>query len=290
MVESGMESLHSVRGEPALNNIEQKQIDLPGGTLTYRAAGTGDPLVFLHGLGGNSMSWVRQLETLSGEFRLIAWDAPGYGGSDRRVPDAEAHAEAAAELIDELGIAPVVLVGHSMGGVVAGRLAARRPELLSMLVLSSTFAGKDASPEDPLSEGFKKRIQELRTLDREQFGVARAKAMVAKQAPPEVVRAVAEVAADVNPNGFIDACKMLNSADNRRWLGDIHLPTLILEAAEDRIITKDQGEILAELIPHAERHTQPGVGHAPYLENPEQYNQALMAFIRRHKQPRRRSP
>lgn len=270
-----------------MSSIEKRRIDLPGGALTYRTAGAGYPLVFLHGLGGNSTSWIQQLETLSDEFTVIAWDAPGYGGSDRRPPDAEAHAEAAAELIEALGVPPVALVGHSMGGVVAGRLAARRPELLSMLVLSSTFAGKDASPEDPLSEGFQKRIEELRTLDREQFGLARAKAMVAKNASPGVVRAVAGIAADVTTDGFIDACTMLNSADNRPWLGEIRLPTLILEAAEDAIITGDEGEILSQLIPHAERHTQPGVGHAPYLENPEQYNQALTAFIRRHREPRR---
>ena len=263
-----------------LNDIPRSELTLPGGIMTYRSAGKGEPLLFLHGLGGSSMSWVSQLETLSHEYRVIAWDAPGYGGSARRPPDAGAHAAAAAELIDALGFAPVTLIGHSMGGIVAARLAAERPELLSMVVLSSTLVGRGASADEPLASGFQARIRELTTLDRKDFGLARARAMAAEQASPQTVQILADIAAEVSPDGFIDACRMLNCANNEAALQKLALPVLILEAAQDRIVTREDGNRLAELIPHAERHVQPGVGHAPYLENPQHYNKAVTDFVR----------
>lgn len=265
------------------NSIEAKRLEAADGAITYSVAGNGPPVLFLHGLGGNALSWVRQLDALSGEYTVLAWDAPGYGGSAVRVPDVDVYATAAAQLIDALGIAPVSVVGHSMGGIIAGRLVARRPDLVAALVLSSTFVGDGASPDEPLADGFQTRLNELKTLPRDEFAMARAVAMVAPDTAAEIVQAVAEVAAKVNPDGFEHACRMLNSANNRRSLESIRVPVLILEGGADPIVPSDAGDQLAELIPHAERYTLPGIGHAAYLEAPQHYNEVVTGFLRRQR-------
>lgn len=264
------------------NRVVAKRVELQDGPITYAIAGEGPVLLLLHGLSGNSMSWIQQLQTLSVEFTVVAWDAPGYGGSAGRAPDPEAYASAAARFIDALGAGPITVIGHSMGGIVAGRLTAQRPDLVSMLVLSSTFVGNGASPDEPLSDGFQKRIDELNTLERSEFALARAMAMVAEHTAPQIVQMVADVAAKVNADGFINACKMLNCADNTASLQAVRLPVLILEADEDPIVSRNDGDTLAELVRHAERHVLRGIGHAAYLEAPQQYNQAVIDFFRRH--------
>ena len=64
--------------------LERKSIDLPGGTISYREAGKGEALVFLHGINIHSAIWMNQIDYFSSRYRVIAWDAPSYGGSSPR--------------------------------------------------------------------------------------------------------------------------------------------------------------------------------------------------------------
>lgn len=264
------------------NPVEQKKVQLKGGAITFVKAGKGSPILFLHGLGGGAMSWEEQLRSLSNDYGIIAWNTPGYGGSDNRPPDVDAYADAAAHLIEALEIAPLPVVGHSMGGVIGTRLAARYPELVAMIILSSTFPGNGEPPDAPLSEGYRNRIHELQTLDPHEFGMARALSMVAKGTAPETVSKVARVAATVNERGFVNACTMLDRADNRASLRAIKVPVLILEGGKDPIIPREMGDELELHIPHADRKALPEVGHASYMESPEEFNRTLVSFIRQH--------
>jgi len=253
--------------------------DLPGGKIAFRRAGTGPVILCLHGLGGGSKSWRRQFEDLSSAFTVIAWDAPGYGGSDRRAPRVDAYAEAAAALIEALGVAPVTLVGHSMGGIVASRLASIRPELVARLVLSCTFWGEARADGEPLAEGYAKRLADRKALSAEAFGRARAGSMTGPDVDPAIFAEVAGIASEIRADGFADACRLLNHADNRTILPTLRLPVLVLGAEHDSVVRNDRIEPLAVLVPGCARVTVTGVGHAPYLEDAKQYNRVLREFV-----------
>ncbi len=108
-----------------------RSVDVGGGAhVSYREAcgpeGASVPVVLLHGIGSGAASWVRQLETLGRAHRVLAWDAPGYGDSTpvaARSPVAADYALRLRGWLDALGIARCVLVGHSLGALVAGALA-----------------------------------------------------------------------------------------------------------------------------------------------------------------------
>lgn len=265
-----------------MHPIEKKTVQLSGETISYAVSGTGPPVLFLHGLGGGSMSWEHQLHGLADRFTVLAWDTPGYGGSTLRDPHVDGYADAAAQLIRALGTTPVAIVGHSMGGVIGARLASRHQDLVSMVVLSSTFSGSGKPPGAPLSDGYQKRIDELHTLDRQEFGAARARAMAAKNTAPEILANVARVAASIHTQGFIDACTMLDRADNSEILPALQVPVLILEGAGDPIVPRTQGDRLQMLVRHAERAVLPRVGHASYMESPGQFNEVVATFLKKH--------
>ena len=86
--------------------------------LSYRELGEGPSLLFIHGMGGNSINWESQFQFFSDKFRVIAWDAPGYGSSDdwgHDTPSTGDYALLISDFLDALGVAAVHLVGHSYG-------------------------------------------------------------------------------------------------------------------------------------------------------------------------------
>ena len=110
---------------------------------TYSSLGSGPVVVFLHGIGGGHLAFAPQLETFAqAGFRAVAWDMPGYGHSDPIEPYTfKGLAERCIALIDALAARngqQVSLVGHSMGGMVAQEVIARRPDLVQHLVLCGT--------------------------------------------------------------------------------------------------------------------------------------------------------
>lgn len=255
-------------------------VDLADGAIAFRRAGSGPAVLCLHGLGGGSKSWRQQFEGLASEFTVVAWDAPGYGGSDRRVGRVEVYAEAAAALIDALGIAPVTLVGHSMGGVVAARLAGTRPELITRLVLSCTFSGEARAEGEPLADGYAKRVADFETLPAKAFGRARATNMTGPNVDPTIFEEVAGIAGEIRASGYGDACRLLNHADNRAILPTLAMPVLVLDAEHDGVMTPERMAPLLALLPESARATVPGAGHAPYIEDGPRYNRILRDFVK----------
>ena len=247
------------------------------GTIACREAGSGPPLVLLHGLAGSSKSWEEQFDALGDIRRVIAWDCPGYGGSDTLPGDAPMladYADALLAFVDGLGLDRLDLLGHSMGGVIAGRFAALQPDRVRRLILSGTRTG--FARRDPAS--FLSRIEELRSLTPEEFGARRADGMVAAGAPREIWRRVAAVAAEVRPAGFAAAARMLTCADNADLLHRITAPVLVLAGEADRIALPAEAEELAQAV--AGRLVMiGGAAHAPYLEQAAAYNDALRGFL-----------
>src|SRR5919206_766839 len=130
--------------------------------ISYRESGAGPALVCLHGIGAASAGWLLQLETLKG-YRLIAWDAPGYGESDflpLEKPRPADYAQALHEFLERLLLKDVVLVANSLGCLMASAYAAAHPERVRSMILLGPAGGFGA-----LADRDAKLAERLKQLD-----------------------------------------------------------------------------------------------------------------------------
>ena len=241
-----------------------------GSNIHYEAAGTGPPLVLLHGIGSNSRSWREQLAVLSSDFKVIAWDAPGYGRSSdpEGKPSLNYYAGRLSGLLDELGLDRVHLLGHSAGGVVAQEFYRQYPDRVSRLILAdTTFRGS----KDKLEE----RLHMIRTMTTSELALERAPKLLSQSAPPELFEETVSIMSEVRAAGYEFAAIALAGCDTREVLRNLRVPTLLIWGEEDQItpMWKDlpEGARLA-VIPFA--------GHLCYAEQPELFNTIVRGFLR----------
>jgi pimeloyl-ACP methyl ester carboxylesterase len=241
------------------------------GTVSYREAGAGPALVLLHGIGNQSGSWVRQLEALAPRFRLIAWDAPGYGDSDPLAtewPTAAEYAASARALLDALGLARAVLVASSLGALVAGAFAAESPERVAGLVLLNPAGGYGLAEPKERQEKLDARLARLAELGPEGMAQSLPAGMLTQTASAEARALAAWGTARIHPAGYTQAARMLARGrlveDAARYPG----PVLVVAGAEDGITPPAGCERIARAFPHGEYRVLAGAAHLSYLDAP----------------------
>lgn len=246
--------------------------------LSYlvREGGAEPPIVLLHGIGSNAQSFRSLMRVLNERHRLLAWDAPGYGASEPLAdpwPDASDYAAALTRLLNELDLARCVLVGHSLGALIAARFAVLSPQRVAALFLISPALGHGADKGDVLPPGVAGRIEELDRLGAERFAAARAPNLLADPvARPDVLRTVELAMAAVRRPGYDQAARLLAGG---RLLDDaaaIDVPTAILVGARDRITPPANARrVYNALRSPSQRHAYREIadaGHAVCQEQP----------------------
>ncbi|MEZ5812836.1 MAG: alpha/beta hydrolase [Rhizobiaceae bacterium] len=253
------------------------------GGLTWRERpGTGDTLVLLHGIGSNAISFAGLLPHLGSLARVIAWNAPGYGGStplDTYWPQASDYADALLRLFDAAGINQAVLVGHSLGCLMAGAFTAAHHDRVARLVMASPALGHGVPRGEQLSVAAQTRIDELERLGPEAFADLRAARLVYQpEENPQTLAIVRRSMAQVSLPGYAQAARMLASG---RLLDDaerISVPTDVIVGSED-VVTPPDGAARLHQTLHAPARGKlvqvPGVGHALYQQCPSEFAKAL---------------
>lgn len=259
---------------------EQQSITTSQGKLTFRSCGKGDVVIFLHGLMGSSKAWAFQYAALSPAYRVIGWDAPGYGESALVEADIDRYIQMLDELVQSCGENRVSLVGHSMGGTLASRYAVMHADKVKCIVLSCTHPGYAAPETAPASEKLEKRMKELAEIGREAYGRNRARDLLPFDNVPEAVLSYAAmIASETNPEGLRRASRMLQLADNRPLLPQINVPTLVLTGEKDTVVQPQLKADLLALVPFTQHIEMPELAHAPYFQAPKYYNALLYDFI-----------
>jgi pimeloyl-ACP methyl ester carboxylesterase len=257
-------------------------VTVNGLKLHYEAAGQGDTtLVCLHGISSNSRSWRHQLAGLAERYRVIAWDAPGYGRSDDPPgPFAMSYfADQLAGLLAALGLEKAVIVGLSMGGVVAQEFYRRHASKVSALVLADTNTGGGARPEQERNARLEARLKAIETLTPAEMARQRAPNLLSPSASPELVREVEAMISEIHPLGFRYAAIALDGADTREVLPNITVPALVLWGDQDTVTPLAEAQTLHAAIPGAQLEIIPGAGHLSNLEQPATFNRLVTAFF-----------
>lgn len=252
----------------------------------FRAQGQGlRPLLFLHGVGADADSWQLQLAYFGAAgYRAIAWNLPGYGGSEPLpAPSFSGLADAACDLLDELKIDRVDMVGHSYGGMVAQEFAARHPRRLRTLTLSGTSPAF-GRPDGDWQQAFIR--QRLAPIEAGRTMPELADEMIRALTGPGADRAGIEIArrsiAQVPAASFAAGIRLLVTFDRRDALPMIAAPTLVLAGERDTNAPAPMMEKMASRIPGARFVCLRGAGHLANLEQPAAFNQALAEFLAAH--------
>ena len=248
----------------------------------FTTLGGGPTVLMLHGIGGGHLSFAPQVETLAtAGYRAVAWDMPGYGHSAPIEPYTfKGLAQSCVQLIESLKVESVILVGHSMGGMVAQEVVARRPDLVSRLVLCGT------SPAFGKPDGDWQRefiAQRTAPLDAGQTMADLAQTLVPQMigpgSLPEGVKLATHCMGLVRAATYRRALECIVTFDRRANLPNITVPTLLVAGEHDRNAPPAVMKKMADAIPRGTFIEMKGIGHLQNLEAPDEFDALLLNFL-----------
>ena len=256
-------------------------VEVAGLRIAYQRVGQGPPLVLFHGAGEDSRIWRPQLEGLSDEFTVFAWDAPGCGQSDDPAPDmtAEELGAITAGFLRAAVPAKPHLLGLSWGSIVALEVYRGDPGLPASLVLASAYAGWAGSlPPEEVERRYAQVEAEIGQPP-EKFIDGWLPTLFTDKADPAVVAEASRIMADVRPAGLRALLSASGRADYRPVLPTISIPTLLLYGADDQRSPLHVAHELHRQIPNSKLAVIPDVGHLAQLEAPDAFNTEVRSFL-----------
>lgn len=257
-------------------------------TIRYHEAGSGHPLILIHGSApgtSGQKNFYPNIAPLAARFRVLAPDLPGWGDSDPAAPAVADHVGALVQFMDALDIEHAALLGSSMGGMVALRVAAKRPERVSHLIVcgaAGSSAPKTFSPAG-MSEGLSAMLKVYQDPSPERmrdfYDVITFRP---DTVPDDAVADRARGAASRQEHlenflaGFAEPGYLpFSTADE---IAAITAPTLLIHGRDDRVVHFENSLQLCTLITTGRLYLMNQCGHCPQLEHPEEFNRIVEQF------------
>jgi pimeloyl-ACP methyl ester carboxylesterase len=259
-----------------------EQIDLDGLRVGYHRAGSGPPLVLLHGyVGDAAVTWRPQLDGLSDEFTVIAWDAPGAGVSadpPERFGMA-GYADCLREFVDRLDLDRPHIAGLSFGGALALEFCRRHPTALRSLVLASAYAGWGGSLPAEAAEQRLDQAMMLAELPQDELVATLLPSMFTERTPRALVDQFGAAMRAFHPAG-LRAMARASAEDLREALSQVAVPTLLVYGDQDVRAPLAVAEDLHAAIAGSSLVVLPGAGHICNIDAGEEFNAAVREFLR----------
>lgn len=262
-----------------------KTIETNGTRIAYDFRGEGEPLLLIMGLGADSSRWEDHVQEYEKHFLCILMDNRGVGQSDKPAGPytTDMMAADAAGLLQALRLQKVHVVGISMGGAIAQKLALRCPDRVRSLVLSCTWPKCDTYTAT-VFEHFKRVRASVSAAEFVQlsqlWGFA---SSYFEKHEPELLEVQREAVADPMPqpqHAFSAQCDACITHDSLAHLDRIQVPTLITVGDSDILTPVHFSKTIAERVPNSEMLLFPGCGHAHRTEDLKRFNQVTLDFLR----------
>jgi len=261
---------------------EIKDIQAGEQRISYREAGGGPALLFVHGMGCGSVNWESQYAQFADRFRVIGWDAPGYGGSapfDTDLPSVADYVMAMAAFLDALGVEAAHLVGHSYGGIMVTAFHRAYPDRVLSLTLAQPVTGGGRQKPAQRDKGIKARVAEI-----EKLGMAKYAALHApRSCGPNVDAAALEKAialtAQIPQTGYLRQFRSLRHANIHEWTSQPSVPAMIVAGEHDATASKGVIGEISRAMGGLRVETVADIGHMIYLEHPERFNALLEGLL-----------
>jgi pimeloyl-ACP methyl ester carboxylesterase len=262
---------------------ELMTVDVGGTPIAIRDTETDGPaVVLLHGLGGSSQTWAFQFRALAGDFRVIAWDMPGYGASGgfvRDNPTAEQYAYALDAVLDLLEVGKVHVVGQSVAALIGAAYAAEHVDRTASYVFCQGLAGLGGLPDADRAEQRKARLSAFRDLGPERFAEERGRGVIGAGAPPMIAELAVTIMKRVPEKAYCQAVEMMAQTDFFEIAPRIACPSLVIAGGADPVAPVAACEAARDALGDASMEVIEGAGHYGCMENPAEFNAALTSFF-----------
>jgi pimeloyl-ACP methyl ester carboxylesterase len=250
-----------------------------GVDLYYEMTGDGQPIVLIHGLGSSCRDWEMQIPFFSKHYRVISYDLRGHGRSQKpRGPySMSLFAKDTVELIKSLGIAPVHVVGISLGGMIAFQLALDHPELIRSLVIVNSGSEVVVRTMQDRWNVFL-RFAIVRLLGMRKMGEVLSKKLFPKEAQADIQKLFVERWAENDTRAYLDTLRAIVGWSVTDQIHKINVPTLVIAADGDYTPLSVKEAFVAQM-PNAELTVIPNSRHATPVDSPVMFNEMVMSFL-----------
>ena len=264
--------------------LSLKKISISHGVRQVYDQGDGQALLFIHGFPLNHRMWCEQLEEFSRDYRVIAPDLCGFGGSDSVSDDAvltmKQFSDELVEILLTLDLdIPVHLVGLSMGGYILGQFQKDHAMRIASMVFCDT---KSTADTEEVKSNRHKTARVVLEAGSSSLAEVMGSKLFAPNTPASIFDEVKTMIVDASPAGIAAASRgMAEREDFTDQLQTFRVPTLVVAGEYDSISPPAEMQTMAEKIPDSEFIEIANAGHMSPLENPQDFNAALRAFLRR---------
>jgi len=267
-----------------MNVPDSRYTLIDGRRLAWRETGAGAPLVFIHGMGGNSRNWESQYAEFGGSCRVIGWDAPGYGMSDdwpTDIPTVADYTSAIAMFLDALDVDKAHMVGHSFGGTLMPAFQKAHPNRVTSMVLAQPVIGSGPLGPKKQAQIIAARATLLANLGIPEYARWHAPQSLAATADAATVAKGIEVISWTRPTGYLAQWRAMARADIFNEITDTPCPATVIAGAGDKTASQDIVSRIATAISGARFVELHDVGHMIYIEHPERFDGALADHLAR---------
>jgi len=254
-----------------------------GINMKVLVAGSGPPLLFVHGFPLNHQMWQAQVERFKNKFTVLVPDLRGFGASEitQGTITMEQHANDLNTLLTQLKIEePVIFCGLSMGGYIAWEFWKNFPQRLHAFILCDTRSGSDSE------EGISNRLKMADLVlnhGPESISASMIPNLISEATQrdhPEIAKRLIEMIESTDREGIAASQRgMAERKDFSDEISDIQIPTLFIVGSEDRLTPPNIMKTMSAQLPHAEYLEVPDAGHMAPMEAPDFVNQAMEEFL-----------
>lgn len=260
----------------------ERYVEVEGLRICYLEAGPPDAdqtLVFVHGWSGNAQNWWDQFELFQRNYRVVVFDLPGHGKSERGEHvdySMQLQVDVVAGMFEALDIDRAHVIGNSAGGWVAANFALQHPEAVDKLVLSDATGTRHRGPVGPILPIMSGRMLQMAKMTTgEHYPGVDAKSRARQEF-------VASFQGTVEEKPYLDMLgELLEQTyvriDDR--LAEIAAPTLVVWGHDDPVVPRRALKVFERELPNAQTYVIPLGGHTPMMQSPDEFNCVLEAFL-----------